>query len=167
MKKIIFVVFVTLVLIIADQWSKILIQQKFYLGESIPIIKNFFNFTYVQNPGAAWGMGGQADTWLRHILFRYLPVIFCFFIIYLIYKSFKEAFHLTLAYTLILAGAIGNLIDRFRLDYVVDFLDFYYGNWHFPAFNIADSAITVGGCLLVYDVILQSWRERKLKSREC
>jgi signal peptidase II len=62
---------------------------------------------------------------------------------------------MTIAYSLILAGAVGNLIDRFRLDYVIDFFDFYYDTWHFPAFNVADSAITVGGALLVLDYILE------------
>lgn len=141
-------------LIIGDQISKGAVQSSFYLGESIPVIKGFFNFTYVQNTGAAFGMGaGVGEIW-RRIFFLALPVIVVLWIIVMLFKSLKGPYHLSLAYALIVAGAVGNLIDRFSLGYVVDFFDFYIGNSHFPAFNIADSAITVAGFLLGYDFLL-------------
>jgi signal peptidase II len=141
-------------LIIVDQLSKGAIQSSFALGESVSIIDGFFNFTYVRNTGAAFGMGaGVAEIW-RKILFLFLPVLVCVWIIVMFFKSLKGPFYMSLAYALIIAGAVGNLIDRFSLGYVVDFLDFYWKDSHFPAFNVADSAITVAGFLLAYDVLM-------------
>ncbi len=140
-------------LIILDQITKGVIQSKFYLGESIPVIDGFFNFTYVRNPGAAFGFMAQASLLVRQILFLWVPVGACFWLISLIWKTRHENFIGCLAYSLIFAGAVGNLIDRFSLGYVVDFLDFYLGNSHFPAFNVADSAITVGAFFMIIDMI--------------
>ena len=149
-------------LIIIDQITKGMIQQNFALGESIPIIDGFFNFTYVQNQGAAFGMGANSGDIFRLILFKILPVLACFWLIWEIwkFKNLKDKFLLSLAYSLIFAGAVGNLIDRISLDYVVDFLDFYYGKYHFPAFNVADSAISIAFVLLVIEMILEN-REKK------
>lgn len=138
-------------LIIIDQITKGVVQSKFFLGESIPVIEGFFNLTYVRNTGAAWGFGqGFGDT-LRITLFLILPVGVCFYLFWWLIQSLKQPWHLSLAISLILAGAVGNLIDRFTLKYVVDFLDFYYGTSHFPAFNVADSCITVGATFLFYE----------------
>lgn len=129
------VVFLT----VADQFTKVLIQHFFFLGEGSPVIPGFFDLRYIQNTGAAWGMFAGFNHWL---------VVFSFVILGLLIR-FRH--HLVghhplerIALTLMLSGIIGNLIDRMRLGYVVDFLDFYFGNKHFPAFNIADAAITLG-----------------------
>ncbi len=150
-------------LILADQFSKGAIQASFRLGESIPIIDGFFNFTYVRNPGAAFGFGANNGDLFRLILFKIVPVIACFWIAALIWKERHKSFLLSLAYSLILAGAIGNLIDRFSLNYVVDFLDFYLGSKHFPAFNIADSCISIAAGLLIIDFFLSLKKEREEK----
>jgi signal peptidase II len=142
-------------LIIIDQWTKGIVQSGFYLGESIDVIKGFFNITYVHNQGAAWSMGAGADDWVRHLMFRYLPVVICIGLVYLQIKSLKSPYYVTVGYSLILAGACGNLFDRFTLDYVVDFLHVYYGSWHFPVFNVADSCVTIGGALLVLDYLCE------------
>ena len=151
-------------IIIADQISKGMIQQNFTLGESIPLLKGFFNFTYVRNTGAAFGMGAGASETMRRIWFLALPVVACIWLVVLIWKQRKENWLLGWAYSLILAGAIGNLIDRFSLGYVVDFLDFYYGTAHFPAFNIADSSITIAGGLLILEFFISQKKEKEAKA---
>ncbi len=142
-------------LILLDQLTKGAVQSSFELGESQTIIKGFFNFTRVHNTGAAFGFMARAGDTVRKLLFLLIPIIACFWLMTLIWKSRKEPYLHGLCYSLILAGAIGNLIDRILLGYVVDFFDFYIGNSHYPAFNIADSAITVGACLLVLDHFLR------------
>lgn len=142
-------------LILLDQFTKGIVQQKFYLGESITIWENFFNLTYVRNPGAAFGFLAHAPAYIRKPLFVALPVMACFWLMYLIYSVRFTSLLLSFAYSLILAGAIGNLIDRISMDYVVDFLDFHYAGHHFPAFNVADIVITVAAGLLIIDFIKQ------------
>ena len=149
------------ILVLSDQLTKWVIQSSFSLGESIPIIDGFFNFTYVRNPGAAFGFLADAEDYIRRPLFLFLPVVACFWLTWLIWSVRKTNMLLCLAFSLILSGAIGNLIDRFTLDYVVDFLDFYYGRSHFPAFNIADSAISVGGFLIFLDFIFELRKKRQ------
>lgn len=149
-------------LIIADQLSKGWVQSHFLLGESYTIVDGFFSFTYVQNPGAAWGMGGDAPEFTRKLLFLLLPTVFSFWVFWMLVSTIRGPFYMSLAYALILAGAVGNLIDRFTLGYVVDFFLFYY--WpgkDFPAFNIADACITVAGFLLVIDVFVQLRARRR------
>jgi signal peptidase II len=143
-------------IIIGDQVTKAIVQQNFYLGESIPVINDIFHFTYVRNPGAAFGMFGQSHDWIRVPLFFGVPVIACFWLVYLIWTSRNKNKLQCLAFSLIFAGAVGNLIDRFSMNYVVDFLDFFWGNHHFPAFNIADSAITIAAILLIYEVLFMN-----------
>ena len=123
MKKLISLIIISLLIIIVDQWSKYVVAGSFYVGESIPVIDGFFNLTYVRNSGAAFGFGGQFDNWLRYTLFLGIPVIACVWLMVLMYKSVKGPLILSMAYSLILGGAIGNLIDRFRLDFVIDFFD--------------------------------------------
>jgi len=142
-------------LILVDQFTKVAIEQNYALGESTSVIKGFFSITYVRNTGAAFGMGaGAADHW-RKILFLALPVLVCIYLMVLIWKTRKDRLMLGLAYTLIFAGAVGNLMDRFAMGYVVDFLDFYYKYHHFPAFNVADSSITIGAALLLIDFFIE------------
>lgn len=140
-------------IIVLDQVTKAIVQQKFYLGESIPVINNLFSLTYVRNPGAAWGMAGAAHDYVRAVLLFILPTIASFWLIYSVWTHRNKSFLLSLSYSLIFSGAVGNLIDRFSMNYVVDFLDFYWGIHHFPAFNVADSAITIGAALLIIDVL--------------
>ncbi len=144
-------------LIIVDQLSKGAIQESFFYGETLPVIKGFFSLAYVKNTGAAFGFGAGGPEWFRQVFFLGLPVIFCGWIFVQLVKSLKGPFFISLAYALIISGAIGNLIDRFLLGYVVDFLMFYWKDeaHHFPAFNVADSCITVAAGLLIIDFFLQ------------
>jgi signal peptidase II len=149
-------------LIIADQLAKGAIQTTLFFGQSIPVIEGFFNLAHVHNSGAAFGFMANGPAWFRQIFFLGLPVIFCGWIFMTLVKSLKGPFYISLAYALIIAGAIGNLIDRFSLGYVVDFLLFYWRNEnnHFPAFNIADSCITVAAGLLIID-FFQQWKAKR------
>jgi signal peptidase II len=156
-------------LIIIDQITKGAVQSSFTLGESKKIIDGFFNFTYVQNPGAAFGFLAHAHESIRKPLFLFIPVVACIWLVILLWKTKDTNIILSIAYALILAGAVGNLIDRFSLGYVVDFFDFYHGDWHFPAFNVADSCITVAAFLLIWDFIKevrQKVGEKSLSSPE-
>lgn len=144
-------------LIIVDQLSKGAIQSSLYYGQTIPVIKGFFSIAYVKNTGAAFGFGAGGPEWFRQIFFLALPVIFCGWIFWMLIKTIKGPLYLSLAYALIIAGAVGNLIDRFSLGYVVDFLMFYWKDEsnHFPAFNVADSCITIAAGLLIIDFFIQ------------
>ena len=140
-------------IIISDQITKGLIQQKFSLGESVPVINNLFHLTYVRNPGAAFGMLAFAPEYIRTPLFFILPVFACVWLLFLIWSTRNKSLSHCLAYSLIFAGAVGNLIDRFSMNYVVDFFDFFWGTHHFAAFNIADSAISIAAIILIFDLL--------------
>lgn len=133
------VLLLSAVLVILDQVTKHLVMTKFYLGESIPVIPGLFNLAYVQNTGAAWGILGGFNALLVS-LSAVVLIILVFF-----RRSFlTDSLIHRLALGLMIGGIVGNLLDRVRLQYVVDFLDFCWRTHHFPAFNVADSAICVG-----------------------
>jgi signal peptidase II len=154
MRRVIVMAVLAIAIVVVDQITKELIQANFTLGEALPIIDGIFNLTHIRNPGAAFGFLANADASIRKPLFLFIPVVACVWVIWLIWKTRNTNFMLCLAYTLILAGAVGNLIDRFSMGYVVDFLDFYWGNSHFPAFNVADSSITIAAFLLIIDLLI-------------
>lgn len=168
MNRIILLAIVGIVLIFADQVSKDLIVSNLKLGDTVQVIPGFFNLASVRNEGAAFGFGNQSpffqeNPFFRIVLFLGLPVAFCFWILYVFYKTRSGPIHMSVAYMLILAGATGNLIDRFRLGYVVDFLMFYWKKeeHHFHVFNIADSCVTVAAFLLIYDFFLQLKKKKE------
>ncbi|MGQ9499976.1 MAG: signal peptidase II [Dissulfurimicrobium sp.] len=138
-----------MIIVILDQTSKIIIISHINLYEIRPIIPNFFNLTYLTNTGAAFGFMAGTDKW-RHIFFQAIALTALGGLIYL-YKNFHDkSYPFFWGCALIFGGALGNLIDRMRYRYVIDFLDFHAGIFHWPAFNVADSAITVGGALLAW-----------------
>jgi len=128
-----------IVITISDQWSKHVVRSDFYYGESRVVIEGFFNLTYVRNTGAAWGMlGGHT-----HILTIISIVMLAAMVIFR--RSFlNDSLSHRLALGLLVGGIVGNLMDRIRQNWVTDFFDFFYGNWHWPCFNIADAAICTG-----------------------
>ena len=134
---------------VSDQLTKFLALK--YLSENklVPIIPNFFNLTLVFNPGAAFGMFGNLPDFWRRTVLGFVSVLALIVVFRFMLKEARDDKIALGALTAILAGAVGNIVDRFRFDAVVDFLDFYYGLYHWPAFNIADSAITIGVTLLV------------------
>lgn len=142
------------VIIALDQITKSAITARFVLHESTPVINGFFNLVYVMNPGAAFGFLAGASETFRFFFFSGITVLAAFLIIYYLVKSNPRNQLLVCSLTLIFGGAIGNLIDRLRFGAVVDFLDVYIGTAHWPAFNVADSAITTGALLIIWEMIL-------------
>jgi signal peptidase II len=139
-------------IIVADAWTKWLVSTRIDLHESIPLIPDLLQLVHVRNTGAAFGIGANADSRLVPLLLN-LGAIGVFFVV--VAYAFRSAITDRVLQTglhLILGGAIGNLIDRFRLGYVVDFVDVYVKSHHWPAFNVADSAICVGIALLFLDM---------------
>lgn len=145
---------VTGTIISLDQLTKNLILQRFHLSESYSVVPNFFSLTYVRNPGAAFGMLARWDASLRVPFFIIVPLLALAVIFFIFRKVEERDFKLSTALSLVIGGAVGNLIDRVAYNYVVDFLDFHwYHDAHFPAFNVADMAICVGVGLLILDII--------------
>jgi signal peptidase II len=138
--------------IILDIWTKFLVLKNIDLHEAIPVIPSFFQLVHVRNTGAAFGIGANAANSIVPLLLNLGAIaVFCVVVVY----AFRSAITDRLLQTglhLILGGAIGNLLDRFRFGYVVDFLDVYVGRHHWPAFNVADSAICIGIALLFFDM---------------
>ena len=146
-----------LIIILADQFTKTLILGYYKLGDSTPVT-SFFNIVRVHNTGAAFSFLAGAGGWQRWF-FTGIAAVATIFILWML-RSHHAQKLFSFALACILGGAIGNVIDRLLHGYVVDFLDFYYGTWHFPAFNIADSAITIGAICLILDEILRVKRGR-------
>lgn len=155
-KRYIWLIIWLLVVLILDQISKWLITSNFTLGQSLPILPNYFNLTLVHNPGAAFGLFASAPEAFREPFFFAVPLLTLAVILFLFHRLQNQQTLSTHAFAGIIAGAIGNLVDRFRFGYVVDFLDFHWRyTAHFPAFNVADSAISIGVALLLLASFLE------------
>jgi signal peptidase II len=138
--------------ILLDLWTKALVLARIDLHEAIPIIPNFFQLVHVRNTGAAFGIGANASSRLVPLLLNVGAIaVFCVVVVYALRSAVTDRL-LQTGLHLILGGAIGNLLDRFRFGYVVDFLDVYVRDKHWPAFNVADSAICIGIALLFLDM---------------
>jgi signal peptidase II len=142
-------------IVILDQITKILILKKLPLYHSITIIPGFFNITHIHNPGGAFGFMAHHDSSLRNFIFLLLASFAVCFIFYFYKNTYKTHPFLASGFALILGGAIGNMIDRIRFGKVVDFLDFYIRSYHWPAFNVADSAITVGVTIFIFHLLFK------------
>lgn len=161
-KVLVYIVFVAS-LILIDQLTKFAIRVHFSLHESVPVINGLFSITYIRNPGAAFGFLANAGEMIRRPFLLIMPIGICLVLLLLIRQIWNKNKLLEIAYCLVMAGAIGNLIDRFYFGYVVDFLDFYYNNHHFPAFNVADSSITIAAGLLIIDFIREAIAKKRLQ----
>ena len=135
----------------ADQVTKVLAAGMLELYVSIPITP-MFNLTLMHNPGAAFSFLGDAGGWQRWF-FSAIAIIVSVVLLFWIKKLTPEERWLAIALALVLGGAVGNLTDRLLYGYVIDFIYVYYQNWHWPAFNIADSAISVGVAILLIDAL--------------
>lgn len=136
------------IIVLIDQITKVTITRLFTYGESLPVT-SFFNLVLAHNKGAAFSFLAAQGGWQRY-LFTGIAVAATIFILYLLKKHAGQRLFCW-ALALILGGAIGNLIDRVLYGYVIDFLDFYIGKWHWPAFNVADMAIVGGAGLFILD----------------
>jgi signal peptidase II len=141
---------IALIVVLIDQFTKILIVGYYKLGDVTPVT-SFFNITRAHNPGAAFSFLAGAGGWQRWF-FTGIALVATIFITYMLTKHGTQRLF-SFALCMILGGAIGNLIDRLWHGYVVDMLDFYWKTWHFPVFNLADSAITLGAICLILDEI--------------
>ena len=146
-----------LLIVIADQISKMLIVGNYRLGDAT-FITSFFNIVRAHNTGAAFSFLASAGGWQRWF-FTGIGIAAALFIIWML-RSHAAQKLFSFALACILGGAVGNVIDRSLHGYVVDFLDFHWANWHFPAFNIADSAISIGAVCLILDELLRVRRAR-------
>ena len=149
----------TPVILVADQLTKLYIDRTMKLYQSIPVIDGLFSITYLRNRGAAFSFLSDAS-W-RLPFFILATVIAVIAIITAFCKLKDEQRFAALSLSLILSGAIGNLIDRVRMGEVIDFLDVYWRTHHWPAFNVADSAICVGVAMLALDLFLEERRAKR------
>jgi len=147
-----------LLIIVVDQMTKVWFDSVLSYGERWPILP-FFDFTLLYNTGAAFSFLAGGEGWQRW-LFTAIAGIATIVIIRLLWKSPGQTLFCA-SLTCILGGAVGNAIDRLLHGHVVDFLLFYWQDWYFPAFNVADIAITVGAALLLLDELLRWRRERR------
>ena len=146
-------------IVIADQITKAVVLSNMALYQSITLIPGFFSLTHIHNPGGAFGFLAQQDASIRIGIFILASSVAIFFI-FLFYRQIPKTHpFLSAGLALIFGGAIGNLIDRLRFGKVVDFLDFYVGNLHWPAFNVADSAITVGVAIFIAHLLFRKLPE--------
>jgi len=160
-KKYSFTFAVVACLVLLDQVTKFFISSNMSLHDSFPVIDGLFNITYIRNTGAAFGFLANASPMVRSFFLIGVTIAVILLIIYYIWKIKAEEKFFTFPLSLILAGAVGNLIDRVRFGDVVDFLDFYISSYHWPAFNIADSAISIGAIILFFEVF------RKKEEKTC
>jgi signal peptidase II len=129
----------------------------------VEVIHGFFNLTQVRNTGGAFGIFGGDKGGLGSLLFILVSLIAIGILLFLFFKMKEEKEMLSFSLSLVLAGAIGNLIDRLHYGEVIDFLDFHLFSYHWPAFNIADSAITTGVILLGYGLLIQGPKKSRKK----
>jgi signal peptidase II len=144
--------------IVADQLTKIAVALKFAYGERVGIIHGFFDLTLVFNKGAAFSFLSTGSGWQRWF-FTGIGIVAAIFIIFMLSRHASQKLF-SAALALIAGGALGNVSDRLIHGHVIDFLLFYHREWSFPAFNLADSAITVGAVLLVLDELIRVRRAR-------
>lgn len=144
---------VSLAVLFLDQWTKGIITRTMDVHQSRSVIANFFDLTYVRNSGAAFGLFASVDSSLKAILLNSVAVVVFLIVSLYAIRSSHRSIRLQVGLALILGGAVGNLLDRVRFGYVVDFVDIAISGHHWPAFNVADSAICIGVGLLFLDML--------------
>jgi len=146
-------------LIALDRVTKIAVASSLPLYDSKPVIGGFFDLVHTRNTGIAFSLFADSGPFVKDVLIPLFSIVAVSTVLYLLWKSGPLSRRMRLALVLILAGAAGNLYDRFVYGYVVDFLDVYVGAYHWPAFNVADSCITIGVGILLLDSVLGGARE--------
>jgi signal peptidase II len=155
---------VSLAVLVLDQWTKGIVTRVFEVHQSRTVIDGLFDITYVRNSGAAFGLFASVDSSIKAIVLNSVAILVFIVVSAYALRSSHTSVRLQIGFALILGGAVGNLLDRVRFGYVVDFLDFFVSGHHWPAFNVADSAICVGVGMLFLDM-LRSDEEPKPASR--
>ncbi len=142
-------------IVILDQLSKAVVRFSLPLYQEVPVFPGFFSLTHIENPGGAFGFLAGHPSILQRLFFLIGTLVAIGLLIYL-YKKIPASYSILKAgLALIMGGALGNLIDRLRFGKVTDFFDFFIGRMHWPAFNIADSAVTVGSIIFIYYLIFR------------
>lgn len=150
-------------IIVSDQLTKLWIVENFALHDSLPVIPGFFNLVLVHNTGAAFGMLSDLPPLWRQIFFVSVAAVAVTALTIMQRRLGGQHPLYAVSFGLISGGAVGNVIDRLKQGSVIDFLDFHLSGHHWPAFNVADSGITVGVCLFL---IVQLWEEREEKRQQ-
>jgi signal peptidase II len=140
-------------ILVLDQLTKMIVDRTMSLHESIPIIDGFFSLTYVRNTGAAFGIFSGSHEAFRLPFLILVSLLALGFVVVMLKRLRDDETGLITALSLIIGGAIGNLVDRVLYGEVIDFLDFYWSHYHWPAFNVADSCITIGVLITFYYLI--------------
>jgi len=148
------VLVIVVAIVVLDQATKAIVDRAMPLYHSTPIIENFFSLTYIRNTGAAFGILARSGAAFRRTFLIGFSVIAIGFIVAMLRRLPSDEKVLTVALAFILGGAFGNLIDRLVYGEVIDFLDFYWSGYHWPAFNVADSFITVGVVIILVRLLL-------------
>ena len=145
-------------LIVIDQYTKFMVSLHIPLNYSIKVIEGFFNLTHIRNSGVAFGLFASQQSEYKPLMFIIISTIAIMAILVIFHQTPKEKKMVQTGLILIFSGAIGNLIDRTLHGEVIDFADFFIEGYHFPAFNIADSCITIGVVLMVIDLFCDGSR---------
>lgn len=145
--------------VLLDQLSKQLVLHSMPVGSGFPLIDGFFDIVHVRNPGGAFGfLSGQSQS-VREFFFLFVTGVATIFILW-VYNTIPETHRvLSSGLAMVFGGAVGNLIDRLRFGNVVDFIDWYIGDMHWPAFNLADSAICIGVGILIFHILFNRMPE--------
>jgi signal peptidase II len=152
------IILIFIIVFLTDQVTKHLIRYTFTLGKSVSVLGQFLKFTYIENPGIAFGIRVKNST-----IFTILSILACIGIAIYLYLHWKQSMGFKISLTLILGGAVGNLYDRIIYKRVVDFIDVGIGNVRWPVFNIADSTVVIGMIILLFYTFRQ---ERENNSQE-
>jgi signal peptidase II len=151
-------------ILLLDQWTKHAVQQSLVLHQTVEVVQGCFNLVHVRNPGGAFGIFGGEKRGFGSLLFVVFSLIAIGSILFLFIRLREDEKIFSLSLSLVLSGAIGNLIDRLKYGEVVDFLDFYLFSFHWPAFNIADSAITLGIGLMAFELLIRDLKKPKFQN---
>ncbi|OQX08946.1 MAG: signal peptidase II [Desulfobacteraceae bacterium IS3] len=146
-------------IVLLDQLTKAVILQSLPLHDSITVIPGFFDITHIHNPGGAFGFFANQSPMLRKILFLFISSLAVIFVFYFYIRTPASHPMLASGFALIFGGAVGNMIDRIRFGKVIDFLDVYIGVWHWPVFNVADSAISIGVAVFIFHILFDKLPE--------
>ncbi len=143
------------IIVMIDQLTKFFIVKHLPLHDMVPVVSGLFNIIHIKNPGGAFGLLANLAPGMRTFIFLFISSLAVGLILYFYLKTPVSQTWLAAGFALIFGGAIGNLIDRIRFGVVTDFLDFYISKYHWPAFNVADSAITVGIGIFIFHLLFK------------
>jgi signal peptidase II len=154
-KKYLITIVIVLGVLSLDQACKLYIDRVLPLHHSVQIIKDFVHITHVRNTGAAFGFLAGQTAGFKYVFFITISILAIFVILFFLRGLENSQTLLIASLSMIMGGAMGNLIDRIRLGEIIDFIDLHWYSYHWPAFNVADSAITIGGVFLIIDIVFK------------